>query len=145
VGRCAFEIEFADFVRTLAPFIERSASYIFQNDIQTRDYTYRLLSTCAVVLEVIRYQCIGGVNAIRCWDNKYSEQREGRKWVKQKRKETGDDVGVDHLRATRLRSRPSSNSTSIGSLDGKTTGGTPALFEAFMLLVLLVRRLEDGV
>ena len=51
---------------------------------------------------------------------------------------------VSHLRATRLRSRPSSNSTSIGSLDGKTTGG-PALFEAFILLVLLVRRLEDGV
>lgn len=50
-----------------------------------------------------------------------------------------------HLRATRLRSRPSSISTSIGSLDGKTTGGAPALFEAFMLLVLLVRRLEDGV
>ena len=51
-----------------------------------------------------------------------------------------------HLRATRLRSRPSSSSTSIGSLGGKTTpGGCPALFEAIMLLVLLVRRLEDGV
>lgn len=48
----------------------------------------------------------------------------------------------DHLRATRLRSRPSSCSTSIGSLAGKTTGGAPALFEAFMLLALRVRRLE---
>ena len=50
-----------------------------------------------------------------------------------------------HLRATRLRSRPSSSSTSIGSPDGKITGGAPALFEALMLLALLVRRLEDGV
>jgi len=62
------------------------------------------------------------------------------------RGETIQGAGVNHLRATRLRSRPSSNSTSIGSLDGKTTaGGGPALFEAFMLLVLLVRRLEYGV
>jgi len=53
----------------------------------------------------------------------------------------------DHLRATRLRSRPSSISTSMGSLsgNGKTTGGTAALFEPFKLLVLLVRRLEDVV
>lgn len=50
----------------------------------------------------------------------------------------------DHLLATRLRSRPSSSSTSIGSPDGKITGGIPALFEAFMLLVLLVRRLEEA-
>jgi len=62
-----------------------------------------------------------------------------------KRKEFAEDAGFNHLRATLLRSRPSSNSTSIGSLDGKTTGGMLALFEAFMLLVLLVRRLEDGV
>ena len=61
-----------------------------------------------------------------------------------KAKKKGNHNGVDHLRATRLRSRPSSNSTSIGSIDGKTTGGAPALFEAFKLLVLLVRRLEDG-
>lgn len=59
-----------------------------------------------------------------------------------KRKNTGR---ANHLRATLLRSRPSSNSTSIGSPDGKTTEGTPALFEALVLLVLLVRRLEDGI
>ena len=63
-----------------------------------------------------------------------------------KRKEAVQGAGVNHLRATRLRSRPSSNSTSIGSLGGKTIAeGGPALFEAFMLLVLLVRRLEEGV
>ncbi|KAF9642684.1 hypothetical protein BDM02DRAFT_1974009 [Thelephora ganbajun] len=62
-----------------------------------------------------------------------------------KRKETVNNAGVGHLRATRLRSRPSSDSTFIGSLGGKTTGGTPVLFAEFMLLMLLVRRLEDGV
>jgi len=63
-----------------------------------------------------------------------------------KRNETVQGAEANHLRATRLRSRPSSNSTSIGSLSGKTTaGGGPALFEAFALLVLLVRRLEVGI
>ena len=70
------------------------------------------------------------------------DEGEAKRWRKGK---IVEDAKVDHLRATRLRSRPSSNSTSIGSPDGKTTGGTPALLEAFMLLVLLVRRLEDGV
>jgi len=56
--------------------------------------------------------------------------------------EFAEGIEVDHLRATRLRSRPSSSSTSIGSLDGKTTEGALALFAALMLLVLLVRRLE---
>ena len=62
-----------------------------------------------------------------------------------KRKGATNDTGLDHLRATRLRSRPSSGSTSIGSPDGKTTEGALVLFAALILLVLLVRRLEDGV
>jgi len=69
-------------------------------------------------------------------------------WVKQtwwKIKAAAKYAGVYHLLATRLRSRPSSNSTSIGSVDRKTTGDAPALFAVFAPLVLLVRRLEDGI
>ena len=62
-----------------------------------------------------------------------------------KRSGTTEEIGIDYLRATRLRSRPSSNSTSIGSVDGKTTGGALVLFAVLRLLVLLVRRLEEGI
>lgn len=51
---------------------------------------------------------------------------------------------VDHLLATRLRSRPPPTSTSIGLVNRTITGDTPALLAVLVPLVLLVRRLEDG-